>query len=368
MHLEKLYLANFKNYEEVSICFSPSINVLAGENGSGKTNLLEAIYFLSVTKSAFGASEQQCIRHEQGFYSIIGEFYTGGKKSTVSNSFIAGKRKKIQIDENPLERSADIIGMYPVVLMAPGDHELVMEGSEMRRKFIDSIIAQIDRNYLIHLLDYNQALKQRNQLIRHFSETGKVDKDLLDPYDNLLISIGKKLCAARIAFCRNFLTKIERQYQYISDGKEKVHLQYQSDFQKDRPEKEFRESLSKDLALQRTTTGVHRDEYVFEIDGYSLRRFGSQGQQKSFLIALKLAHFDTILEEKRFKPILLLDDIFDKLDDQRIGKLTEMIEHHDFGQVFITDARPERSQHFLQKLNIEWRMITVNNGNLSVNI
>ncbi len=367
MHLEKLYLANFKNYEAVNIGFSPFINVLAGENGSGKTNLLEAINFLSATKSAFGASEQQCIRHEQDFYSIIGDFYFGDKKSTVSNSYIAGKRKKIQIDENPLERAADIIGMYPVVLIAPSDHELIMEGSEMRRKFIDSIMAQIDKNYLMQLLEYNQALKQRNQLIRQFSETGKVDMDLLDPYDNLLINIGKKLHTARTAFCKHFLVKIERQYQYISGGKEKVHLQYQSDFQKENPAREFKESLGKDLALQRTTTGVHRDDYFFEIDGYSLRRFGSQGQQKSFLIALKLAHFDTILEEKHFKPILLLDDIFDKLDDHRIGKLTEMIEHHDFGQVFITDARPERSLHFLKKLNIEWRMIMVNNGNLTVN-
>jgi len=366
MHLEKLYLANFKNYEKANVGFSTSINVLAGDNGSGKTNLLEAIHFLSVTKSAFGASEQQCIRHEQDFYSIIGEFYIGDKKSTVSNSFIAGKRKKIQIDENLVDRAADIIGMYPVVLMAPSDHELIMEGSEMRRKFMDSIMSQIDKNYLMQLLEYNQALKQRNQLIRQFSETGKVDRDLLDPYDSLLISIGLKLCAARAAFCERFLVKIARQYQYISGGKEKVHLQYQSDFQSETPQKVFKESINKDLALQRTTTGVHRDDYIFEIDGYSLKRFGSQGQQKSFLIALKLAHFDTIQEEKRFKPILLLDDIFDKLDDHRIGKLTEMIEHHDFGQVFITDARPERSQHFLKKLNIEWRMFMVNNGTLTL--
>ncbi|MDZ7607540.1 MAG: hypothetical protein U5K79_18570 [Cyclobacteriaceae bacterium] len=223
--------------------------------------------------------------------------------------------------------------------------KLVMEGSEMRRKFIDSIMAQIDRNYLMHLLDYNHALKQRNQLIRHFSETGKVDKDLLDPYDSILINIGQKLCTARAAFCHDFLMKIERQYQFISGGKEKVHLQYQSDFQKENPEKVFKESLNKDLALQRTTTGVHRDEYIFEIDGYSLRRFGSQGQQKSFLISLKLAHFDTILEEKRFKPILLLDDIFDKLDDHRIGKLTEMIEHHDFGQVYLLPTRDQKDHN-----------------------
>ena len=365
MHLEKLYLANFKNYDEASIQFSPSINVLVGENGSGKTNLLEAIYFLSVTKSAFGASEQQCIRHNQDFYSIIGEFKVRDKKSIVSNSFLAGKRKKIQIDENPIEKAADIIGLYPVVLMAPSDHDLIMDGSETRRKFIDSIIAQIDKNYLLQLIEYNLALKQRNQLLRQFSESGNVDMDLIDPYNHILVSLGKRLCAARAAFCHHFLAKIERQYKYISGGRERVHLVYQSDFQQENPEKVLKDNMNKDLALQRTTFGVHRDDYIFEIEGYSLRRYGSQGQQKSFLIALKLAQFDTILEEKGFKPILLLDDIFDKLDDYRIGKLTEMIEHHDFGQVFITDARPERSLHFLKKLNIEWMMIQVNNGNLT---
>ena len=364
MHLENLYLVNFKNYEEAKIDFSKDINALVGDNGSGKTNLLDAIYFLSMTKSAFNAADNQCIRHEQPYYSIVGKFTVNKKRTVISNSLTVGKRKKMLLDKNPVEKAADLIGMFPTVLIAPNDHALITEGGSSRRKFFDSMISQLNKTYLLNLIDYNHALKQRNKLLKHFAFSGKVDHDLLEPYDKLLLSLGKDICDARRNFCEHYLIKIVKHYLYLSGGKESIGLTYQSQLNDEDYQKTYRSSFQKDLVLQRTNVGIHKDDYHFEMDGHLLRRFGSQGQQKSFLIALKLAQFDIIQTEKGFKPILLMDDIFDKLDDQRIQKLTEMIEHHEFGQVFITDARPERSKHFLEKLNIEWKAITIENGNL----
>jgi DNA replication and repair protein RecF len=365
MHLENLYLANFKNYSEAKIDFSKDINALVGDNGSGKTNLLDAIHFLSMTKSAFNPVDQLSIRHEELFYSIIGTFIRKGKKVVINNSLIQGKRKKMLIDRNPVNKATEIIGLFPTVLIAPNDHSLIMEGGETRRKFIDSIISQLDKSYLIDLVEYNQALKQRNRLLKQFSETGTLDRDLLEPYDRLILVLGKRICDVRVTFCEDFKGRIEKHYQFLSEGREAIDLTYQSTFVDKNYQAIFHRSLQKDIILQRTGVGIHKDDFVFEMDGYMLKKFGSQGQQKSFLIALKLAQFDAIKENKEFKPILLMDDIFDKLDDHRIQKLTEMIEHHEFGQVFITDARPERTFHFLEKLNIEWKAISVNNGTLN---
>ncbi|MCK5105083.1 MAG: DNA replication/repair protein RecF, partial [Cyclobacteriaceae bacterium] len=365
MYLENLYLANFKNYSDVNVDFSKYINALVGDNGSGKTNLLDAIHFLSMTKSAFNSIDNQSILHDQIYYSIIGRFSQKNNTIVVNNSLTLGKRKKIQIDKNPIDKSADIIGMFPIVLIAPNDHALISEGGETRRKFFDSIISQFNKSYLINLMDYNHALKQRNKLLKQFSESGRIDRDLLEPYDRILISLGKDIYTVRSDFCVNYLTKIIKHYTFLTEGKETINLLYQSNFHEENIMEIYHNSLQKDVLLQRTNIGVHKDDYLFEMDGYQLKKFGSQGQQKSFLIALKLAQFDIIQEEKGFKPILLMDDIFDKLDDHRIQKLTEMIEHHEFGQVFITDARPERTNHFLEKLSIEWKVITVDNGNLA---
>jgi len=365
MHLENLYLANFKNYEEAKIDFSKYINALVGSNGSGKTNLLDAIYFLSMTKSAFSAIDHQCIRHDQSYYSLIGKFKTADSNAIVCNTLSVGKRKKILVDKNPINKAADFIGSFPTVMIAPNDHALITEGGGARRKFFDSIICQLNKTYLLNLIDYNHALKQRNRLLKQFAVSGNIDQDLIDPYDNILLSLGKDICKERSIFCKQYLKKIEKHYKYLSEGKESIGLDYQSQLLSEDYKESYHLSFQKDLLSQRTNVGVHRDEYLFEMDAYLIKKFGSQGQQKSFLIALKLAQFDIMEETKGFKPILLMDDIFDKLDDHRIQKLTEMIEHHEFGQVFITDARPERSQHFLEKLNIEWKAITIDNGKLT---
>ncbi|NJN25668.1 MAG: DNA replication/repair protein RecF [Cyclobacteriaceae bacterium] len=368
MHLENLYLANFKNYPEANMPFSRYINALVGDNGSGKTNLLDAIHFLSMTKSAFIPVDNLCIRHGQEYYSIIGKFVRGQETVEVSNALLSGKRKKIQIDKNQIDKAADIIGEFPVVMIAPNDHILISDGSETRRKFFDSIIAQLNRTYLINLIDYARALKQRNQLLKQFAETNRIDRDILEPYDSILLKLAREIATTRNSFCTEYVVKIFKHYAYLAESKERIALNYDSQLLSPSYAADFKASLQKDVLLQRTNFGIHKDDYLFEMDGYPLKKFGSQGQQKSFLIALKLAQFDIIRENKGFKPILLMDDIFDKLDDHRIQKLTEMIEHHEFGQVFMTDARPERTKHFLEKLNIEWRVIHVDNGILEAQI
>jgi len=304
MYLENLYLANFKNYPDAKVDFSKYINALVGDNGSGKTNLLDAIHFLSMTKSAFNSIDNQSIRHDQAYFSIIGKFSQKNKTFAVSNSLTFGKRKKMLIDKNPIDKASDIIGMFPVVLIAPNDHSLISEGGETRRKFFDSILSQLDKSYLIDLIDYNRALKHRNSLLKQFSETRRIDRDLLEPYDRILLALGKNICNKRSTFCENYLTKIIKHYTFLTEGKEAINLKYQSKFEEDNFKEIFHNSLQKDIILQRTNIGIHKDDYLFVMDDYPLKKFGSQGQQKSFLIALKLAQFDIIHEEKGFKPYL----------------------------------------------------------------
>ncbi len=362
MYLENLKLSQFKNYGHLDVLFSQDINCLVGDNGSGKTNLLDAIHYLSITKSAFNPVDQQNIQHDTDFFSIIGGFIHKEKKVIIRCSLVRGEKKKIFEGKNQLEKASDHIGHLPVVLVAPNDSELITEGSEIRRKFFDSLIAQLNRDYLEHLINYSKALKRRNELIKTFAESSKVNHDLIEPYDLILIRESIYLSKIRKEFCQEFIPKLTHHYEIISEKKEKISLKYQSSAIDEDFELQFRNALKKDLALQRTTVGIHRDDFVFKIDGYPLKKFGSQGQQKSFLIAIKLAQFDILKNKKGFKPILLLDDIFDKLDDHRIEKLVKMINDHQFGQVFITDARPERTIHFTKGLDSEVNVIYVENG------
>lgn len=365
MHLENLRLLNFKNYAESEINFTSDVNCLAGDNGSGKTNLLDAIHYLSITKSAFNSVDIQNIRHNESYFSITGTFVKEDQKHAVRCSLVRGEKKKVFHGKKQIEKASDHIGQFPVILIAPNDNAIILEGSETRRKFFDSLLSQLDKEYLESLIEYNQALKRRNLLLKQMSEKGKTDQALLEPYDNLLINKGKALEQKRRQFCHDFAPSVLYHYEDISEGKESISLKYQSTFSDEDYYLIFKNALKKDLALERTTVGVHRDDFAFEISGYPLKKFGSQGQQKSFLIALKLAQFDVLKQNKGLKPIVLLDDIFDKLDDHRIVKLMSMIANGDFGQVFITDARPERTQNFVKDLNCEVKLFTVDQGTVT---
>ncbi len=364
MHLKNIQLRQFKNFSKVQASFSPTINCFLGNNGSGKTNLLDSIHYLCLTKSGFNAGDLQSIQHDQSFFSVIGEFDQGGKSLEVKCILEMGKKKQVYNNGQLYEKMSDHIGLLPIVLIAPDDHQLIKGGSEDRRKFFDSLISQTDKNYLDMLIRYQHFLKQRNALIKRFAENSRVDALLLEPYDSELIGLSKGIAEKRASFFEGYAPLLVQHHREISGKKEEVNIAYTSEALKKSFEQVFKSSLQKDLLLKRTTSGIHKDDFNFEINSYSLKKFGSQGQQKSFLIALKLAQFQIFKEIKTTKPILLLDDIFDKLDDLRIKKMIDLVANQEFGQLFITDARPERSRKILGSIATPTTYFKVKDGEL----
>ena len=359
MYLSQINLSNFKNYEAYEVAFSENINCIVGANGTGKTNLLDAIFYLGMSKSAFNSIETQNIRHDEDYFFIKGNILLKEKKFKLLASLQKGQKKTFKVNDKAYEKISEHIGRFPVVMIAPDDQELVKEGSETRRKFFDGLLSQIDREYLQNLIAYYKMLKNRNTLLKQFAEKEYFDKDLLEPFSRGLLHYGQLIYQRRKIFCREFLPVFLQHYQNLTSGKEEVNLKYLSEQETDDFELEFRTNLSRDRALQRTSLGIHRDDFLFTIGGHPLKKYGSQGQQKSFVVSLKLAMFEVILEKKEFKPLLLLDDIFDKLDEQRINRLMEMVAGHTFGQIFITDAREERTRKILEQNQLQAKIINV---------
>jgi DNA replication and repair protein RecF len=358
MQLQTLQLINFKNYAEARVNFSSKINVLVGKNGSGKTNLLDAIYYLAFTKSAVSGPDNYCIRHGEQHFFLKGIFRKSQDVSEITSAFQAGSRKIFKEGVNEYQKLSDHIGKYPVVLIAPDDTDLVKEGSEARRRFFDSIISQLDRSYLESLIQYNQALKQRNGLLKMFFESNRFDAAALEAYDDVLVRTGNTVFEKRRQFVIEYAPVFQKFYNFIV-ADEEAAVFYNSELNDTGFEHGLQKNRSRDLALQRTTFGIHRDDYNFILGAGDLKRLGSQGQQKSFIIALKLAQLEVIRNHKGFNPLLLLDDIFDKLDDFRIEKLLKLVKDNTFGQLFITDARPERTEALLRKIHIEAPMFKV---------
>jgi DNA replication and repair protein RecF len=335
-----------------------------GKNGSGKTNLLDAIYYLALTKSAVSTADNFCVRlGEQNFF-IRGVFRQSDNINEITSAFQTGSKKIFREGVNEYQKLSDHIGKYPVVLIAPDDTDLIKEGSEGRRRFFDSIISQLDREYLETLIQYNQILRQRNGLLKMFAETGRVDPVALETYDDTMVRLGVTLFEKRSQFIQVFAPVFRRFYNFIVSDEE-ASVIYSSALATIAFREGLRGNQSRDLALQRTTFGIHRDDYQFVLGGEDLKRLGSQGQQKSFIIALKLAQFEIIKRHKGFKPLLLLDDIFDKLDDFRIEKLLELIKNDELGQLFITDARPDRTAALLKQINVSSSVFKVSGGILS---
>ncbi len=364
MYLQNLQLYNFKNYEEANLVFTSRINVLVGKNGSGKTNVLDAIYYLSFTKSAFTTSDLQCIRHGQGNFLVKGKYRMGEALAEVASAMQTGTKKIFRENQQDYSKLSEHIGKYPVVLIAPDDVDLVKEGGEARRKFFDSIISQLDTTYLESLIQYNHILKQRNSLLRMFQEKGKVDELALDSYDHMLVNFGEYLYKRRSEFIIEFNPVFHRYFQFIVQEAESTSIQYNSTLWDRGFLVGLQESRQKDIFLQRTSFGIHRDDYQFSLGEGDLKRLGSQGQQKSFVIALKLAQYEIMENYKGFKPILLLDDIFDKLDDYRISRLLELIKSN-LGQLFITDARPDRTNKLLEQVSLKASVYRIEDGLIS---
>lgn len=362
MHLQKLSLLNFKNYAEATLSFSPAANAFVGDNGSGKTNLLDAIHYLSLCKSYFNPADNQNIKHDADFLLVQGTYVLNGHEENIYCGLKRNQRKIFKRNNKEYERLADHIGLLPVVMISPVDSMLITEGSEERRKFIDSIISQYDKLYLDDLISYNKVVAHRNALLKQFAQNRNFDRSMLEIWDDQLVPLADKIFVKRHEFISRFSPIFQQHYRFISDAKEEVSVVYESHLEKGNFSSTLASALDKDRMMQYTTVGIHKDDLDFEIGGHPVKRFASQGQQKSFLIALKLAQFEFIREITGVKPILLLDDIFDKLDDTRVTRLMELVSRENFGQLFISDAHPERVKKIFESIGLDIRVFEIERG------
>ena len=358
MKITELYLLNFKNYEERKFHFTGGFNAIVGKNGTGKTNLLDAVYLLCLTKSAFATTDSQNLKHKEQFFVVQGIFeQTENQQTELQCSLQQGKSKMMRVNKVAYPKVNQHIGKYPCVLITPYDTDLIREGSETRRKFFDATLCQASPHYLTDLLEYNQLLQQRNSLLKQFAERNYHDKTLLQVYTEKLLPLNQRIYLARKEAVENFTPIFQQYYQEVASETETVSLHYNSDLQNPNFELLFEQTLPKDLVLQRTNKGIHKDDYSFEINGFSANRYGSQGQQKSFVIALKLAQYEQLRRLKGFNPILLLDDIFDKLDGLRMAQLMRLLGKGNFGQVLLTDANPERTKLLFEQIGYDLQII-----------
>ncbi len=365
MYLTQLSLLNFKNYVQADLNFLPGVTVFAGDNGAGKTNLLDAIHYLSLCKSYFNPVDNQQILQGTDFFMVNGAFSKEEQKDTVSCAIKRNQKKQFKRNKKEYQRLADHIGLFPLVMLSPYDITLIMEGSEERRKFVDNVISQTDHQYLDELIAYNKTLLNRNILLKSIAETGKYDPQLLEVFDEQLIASGTIIFQKRKAFMEVFTDIFNRHYQYLSEGAERVELVYDSQLLQEDFGFLLKKSTERDRVLERTSVGIHKDDLQFSIHQMPMKKFGSQGQQKSFLVALKLAQYSFLYQQKGYKPLLLLDDIFDKLDEKRIHKLMQMVSDNNFGQVFITDTNAERMQQVFDKIGVEVTIFTVDKGQVN---
>jgi len=364
MYLQQLSVINFKNYSEAELSFGDGVNVFAGNNGAGKTNLLDAIHYMALCKSYFNPVDSQQIRQGADFFMITGNFNKNGKPEAVACAVKRNQKKQFKRNKKEYQRLADHIGLLPLVMVSPYDISIIIEGSEERRKFIDNVISQTDNIYLDELIIYNKVLANRNAFLKVIADTGRYDPHLLSVLDEQLIASGNRIFEKRKAFMTAFTEVFNSHYQFVSDNAEQVELIYESQLLQDNLNSLLQKNIEKDRLMERTTAGIHKDDLLFSIHGMSMKKFGSQGQQKSFLIALKLAQYSFLTQQNGFKPILLLDDIFDKLDDQRVTKLMQMISNQDFGQVFITDTNVSRINDIFNRIGVEIRLFKVDGGEI----
>lgn len=377
MTLDQLHLLFFKNYDEANLSFSPGINCFIGDNGSGKTNLLDAVHYLALTKSAFVAVDTQNIKQGADFFVVKGKFASPllDRPETIQVSLRAGQKKIITHDKQPYERLAEHIGRYPAVLISPYDTDLIRQGSEERRRYFDSLQSQLDAEFLNLLIQYNGLLRQRNATLKQGTGSHGFDALYLQALDDQLAPLGESLSELRGSFLTEFTPVFRRHYEQLAEGREQVALAYKSQL----PGQKFRQLLlaneRRDLALQRSTVGPHRDDFVFLMDELPVKSYASQGQQKSFVIALKLAQFELLAERRPTppaqlhaggKPILLLDDIFDRLDDKRIARLLQLVADQTFGQVFLTDTSLERTDRALAGVPSDIRRFRVHAGTVGL--
>ncbi len=347
MHLTQLHLRHFRNHSEQDWHFSPAVNALVGPNGSGKTNVLEAIYLLCLTKTSASWPDILNISHEEPYFQVDGWFQDTAYPERITCSFQRGHKKVFLHDQVPYERLSDHVGKFPLVFLSPEDTDLIRDSSDVRRRFVDSILSQASPAFLQDYQLYQKTLDQRNRALKHMAQHRRWDALLLDTYDAILVPTGQRIYEARQRFLSEFLPLFQTHYHTLSDGQEKVQIQHESSCGYPDFLEKFQQSREADVQAQRTLMGCHRDDFLFFLDGQPIRKMGSQGQKKSFVMALRLGQYDLLANQTGKLPILLLDDIFDKLDEKRIHQLIQHVNGPTMGQVFLTDARPERTRSFL---------------------
>jgi DNA replication and repair protein RecF len=364
MYLEKLILTNFKNYDQAEMKFSPRINCIVGNNGVGKTNILDAIHYLSLTKSFFNNIDSLSIRHSEDYFIIQGSFNADGESDLIVCTFQRQKQKVLKRNGKDYQRLTDHIGRYPVVMISPEESALISEGSEERRKFLNKIISQYNLVYLDSVLNYNKALQQRNRLLKDFRANGNFDEVMLSVWDAQLVRYGSLIFSGRKRLVDEIIPVFQEYYSFISDSRENVGLKYRSQLSDGDFAGLLKATMNRDRALEYTTEGVHKDDLIFEMEAHPVKTLGSQGQQKSYLLALKLAEFDYIKSKAGFTPILLLDDIFDKFDANRVSQIIRLVGNHRFGQIFITDTHRERLQEILNFLDTEYKLFRIDDSGI----
>ena len=359
MHLKKLSLFNYKNFSEVNFDFDNKINCFVGKNGIGKTNILDAIYHLAIGKSYFNPLAVQNIKHDEDFFVIDGTFEKQERDEQIICSLKKGNKKILKRNGKVYDKFSDHVGFVPIVIISPADNDLIIEGSETRRKFIDGVICQLDAQYLTQLILYQKIVMQRNALLKYFAANQVFETETLSIYNQQLGLIGQNIFEKRKIFLESFQEIFNKHHQIITNSEETVCIKYQSHLFEKNLETLLEENINKDRLLQFTTVGIHKDDLIFEINNFPIKKFGSQGQQKSFLIALKLAQFEFVKKQSGENPILLFDDIFDKLDEFRVQKIVAMVNNDNFGQIFISDTHLDRTENIVKETHQSYKIFNL---------
>ena len=348
--INKISILNYKNILDKTFNFDNKINCFVGNNGVGKTNILDSIYHLAIGKSSFSISNENNINHESEFMLLDGLFSINNKKENITCSLKRNETKVLKRNEKIYKKLSDHFGLIPVVLISPYDTNLIIEGSSERRKFMDSIISTYDKNYLQNIITHGKLIKQRNKILKYFNKSAKIDMDSILVYNDQIVKLSKPIHECRKNFVSEFVPLVIDKYNNISGKNEKVTLQYKSDLNENEIGDLLEKSFQKDMILQFTSCGIHKDDLIFKIDNNSIKRFGSQGQQKSFLISLRFAEFEFLKNSNDLAPILLMDDIFDKLDIQRVKNIVDLVNSSEFGQLFVSDTDKTRIEKVIRSL------------------